>query len=221
MKYPADYPKCKVDEAWPMCLRLLDQDSPLPGIEQALAPYRAVFDDVFAHEQAEHDNVKYKYFTGVVNPLYLDHYAKLIYRFSRALFLQKVDTTLLDAMFFSIKSRTGMDLFYGLQLPEYFLPLHAFGSILGRATYSKYLVVLQHCTIGHNKEIYPTFGEGVILRPGAMVLGNSHIGRNVQIAAGAFLIDKDIPDNSIVMGRVPDLIIKPNPQDNIAQYFEV
>ena len=222
----AAYPHWSEDAVWEMCLHLLSKDSPLPGKEQELQAFRDVFREVYRRLQDEHNHVKYKYFRGpdgrgIINPLYFDHYAILLYRFSRALHLKGVDALLLDLLFFSIKSRCGMDLFYQVEIGDYFLPLHAHGAVLGRARYGKYLVVMQYCTVGNNKETYPSFGDGVILRPGAMVLGNCHVGANVQVAAGALVIDKDIPANSIVFGRVPDLVIRENPQDNIAQYFDV
>jgi serine O-acetyltransferase len=41
-----------------------------------------------------------------------------------------------------------------------------------------------------------------------MILGNSKIGNNVILGAGACVKDQDIPDNSMVFGSSPNLIIK-------------
>ncbi|WP_394370386.1 hypothetical protein [Phocaeicola dorei] len=40
------------------------------------------------------------------------------------------------------------------------------------------------------------------------MLGESHIGNNVWIGAGALVKNTDIPDNSLVFGQSPNLIIK-------------
>ena len=40
------------------------------------------------------------------------------------------------------------------------------------------------------------------------ILGKCHIGKNVQIGAGALVKNQDVPDNSIVFGQSPNLIIK-------------
>ncbi len=42
------------------------------------------------------------------------------------------------------------------------------------------------------------------------VLGESVIGNNVIIAANAYVINQNIPDNSIVFGQSPHNIIKEN-----------
>jgi serine O-acetyltransferase len=41
-----------------------------------------------------------------------------------------------------------------------------------------------------------------------MILGNSKIGNNVILGAGTCIKDDDIPDDSIVFGSSPNLIIK-------------
>ena len=40
------------------------------------------------------------------------------------------------------------------------------------------------------------------------VFGNSYIGNNVIIGVDACIKDEDIPDNSLVFGQSPSLIIK-------------
>lgn len=58
------------------------------------------------------------------------------------------------------------------------------------------------------------------MRPGSMVLGECNIGDNVQVSSGTIIIDKDIPSNSVVFGRSPDLVIKENKVDNKSLFFE-
>lgn len=91
---------------------------------------------------------------------------------------------------------------------------HPLGSVLGRAVYGDFLFLYQGVTIGGNVSLgedaicYPVLGDYVLLYSNAKVLGNSHIGNNVIIAADASIINEDIPDNSIVFGRSPNLVIK-------------
>lgn len=40
------------------------------------------------------------------------------------------------------------------------------------------------------------------------IIGDSHIGDNVTLGAGALVKDTDIPSNSLVFGQAPNLIIK-------------
>jgi serine acetyltransferase len=51
------------------------------------------------------------------------------------------------------------------------------------------------------------------------VLGDCSIGNNVHIASGAMVIDRDIPDNSVVFGAPPHQVIKENMTDNIDLFF--
>jgi serine acetyltransferase len=44
----------------------------------------------------------------------------------------------------------------------------------------------------------PVLGRGVVLFPGAKVLGNTRIGNNVFITANTVVQNMEIPDNSVV-----------------------
>ena len=58
---------------------------------------------------------------------------------------------------------------------------------------------------------YPTIGEHVAMYANSRIIGNCHVGDNVIFAANSFIIDCDIPSNSLVFpsmdGRKP--LIKP------------
>lgn len=219
-----DYPDLNAEQSWPIFVGAIQTCAAGCDIAGPLQRIRRVFDDTFAVLQAEHSTVKNKYYhngqgRGIVNLLHLEHFVRLTYAVSRRLFLQNHPRFLLDILFLAIKTRGMIDMFYEFDLPPVFLPFHAFGTVLGRASYGRDMIVTQHCTIGNNHGEYPVFGDAVILRPGAMVLGKCRIGSNVQIGAGALVIDRDIPDNTLVFGRPPALTVKPNPCDNRAQYF--
>ncbi|MRR56895.1 MAG: transferase [Deltaproteobacteria bacterium] len=156
---------------------------------------------------------------GVVNPLHSDQYAKLMYMFARKLFLEDGDRRLPDQIFFSIRSRAALDLYYEVEIPDFFYPLHSMSTVLGRAKYGRFFVVRQGCTVGNNHGEYPKFGEGVVMRAHSKVVGNSKIGDNVQLAIGALVIDQEIPPNSIVFGTPKNQVIKPNPMRNIDFFF--
>lgn len=75
------------------------------------------------------------------------------------------------------------------------------GSVLGKAKYSDYLFVYQGITIGGNrngKELFhPTIGNNVVLYANATVLGKTVLGDNAIIAVNSYLINENIPSNSI------------------------
>ena len=219
------YPFFSKEETWNICIGFLEKDSPISDFKQTISCFKSDFDLVFEQVVHEHAHIKNKYYRTkknepIVNPLMIEHYSRLMYYFSRKLFLREIDAFILDQIFLSIKSRCCMDLFYEFDLKRYFLPQHSFATVLGRARYSDFLVVTQNCTIGNNKGIYPVIGEGIIMRPGSMILGDCEIGDNVHIGAGTVIIDEDIPSNSVVYGHVPNLMIKDNQDNNIDIFFD-
>ena len=102
----------------------------------------------------------------------------------------------------------GFDMFYQVELPEYFTLDHPVGSVIGRGNYSNGFSFGQNCTVGNNKGIYPTIGENFRMCANSTILGNCHVGDNVTLGAGALVKDEDIPSNSLVFGQSPNLIIK-------------
>lgn len=111
-----------------------------------------------------------------------------------------------------------VDWFYQIDLPEHFMVEHPIGSVLGRASYGDYLYIYQGVTIGGNIEsktgrtVYPVLGNNVLMYAGSRIIGNSHIGSNVILGANTYVINEDIPDNSIVFGSSPDLVIRNDPE---------
>ncbi len=65
---------------------------------------------------------------------------------------------------------------------------------------------------------YPVLGNNVILFANSTVLGDTHIGNNVVVSAESYIINEDIPDNCIVFGQSPNLVIKSKTEDEIKSY---
>lgn len=105
-----------------------------------------------------------------------------------------------------------VDWFYAIELPDYFFAEHPLSSVLGRAQYGNYFFFYQGVTVGGNRKegklCYPKLGENVVMYSDSKVLGDTKIGDNVVIAANAYVKNVVIPDNSIVFGSSPNLIIK-------------
>lgn len=66
----------------------------------------------------------------------------------------------------------------------------------------------QNCTVGNNRGIYPYIGQNVYMCANSSIIGNCHIGNNVIIGANSGVKDEDIPDDCMVFGYSPNLIIK-------------
>jgi len=146
----------------------------------------------------------------IFNPFHSGQYTIFLYWLSRTIFLNYRDrcSSLCDRIYYLNRMLNGIDLFYEIDMPNYFMLEHPLGSVLGRAVYANGFTFSQQCTVGGSKGIYPVLGTNVILFSGAKVLGNSRIGNNVLISANTYVLDLEIPDYSLIFGRPRDYVIK-------------
>lgn len=117
-----------------------------------------------------------------------------------------------DYVYYLNKILHANDWYHQVKLPVHFMCEHPVGSVLGKAKYSDYLMVYQGTTIGGNRKgnelFYPVIGNNVLMYANSTILGDTHIGNNVIIAADSYLMNETIPDNCIVFGRTPNIVIK-------------
>ncbi len=141
------------------------------------------------------------------NPFHAGQYTVFLYFYSREIFLNG-NSLLADKIYFLNKIMSSCDLFYEVELPEFFMLDHPQGTVMGRAKYSNGLSFSQYSTVGNNNGIYPVIGENCRMCMNSAIIGNCNVGDNVTIGAGALVKDEDIPSNSLVFGQSPNLIIK-------------
>lgn len=118
-----------------------------------------------------------------------------------------------DTIYYLNKIMNGCDLFYSIKLPVAFYAEHPIGSVMGRAKYGNRFFFYQGCTVGgnqdkHGEHHYPEIGDNVLMYANSSILGNAKIGNNVIISAGCMVKNDIVPDNAIVFGSSPNLIIK-------------
>lgn len=143
------------------------------------------------------------------NPYHSGQYTVFLYYFSNTIFKkEKKIIRLAEKIYYLNRIMNACDLFYEVELPEIFMLDHPLGSVMGRAKFGNYFEFSQNCTVGNNNDIFPVIGEHVTMNANTMILGNSKVGNNVMLGAGACIKDQDIPDNSLVFGSSPNLIIK-------------
>ena len=135
--------------------------------------------------------------------LHGDHMAAFLYFLANSIWRETGDAALAARLCYVNKIMHGLDLFHSVEMPDIFLLVHPVGTVLGRATYSDYLVVYQQVTVGADTTVYPRFGEGVILYSRSSVLGDCVVGRDVVFAANAMLVDSAVPDHTVVTGQFP------------------
>lgn len=142
-------------------------------------------------------------------------YMIFLYYLSNELYRSGRCLELCDKVYYLNKIMHSVDLFYAIQLPDIFGAEHPLSSVMGRASYSDGFFFYQGCTVGgtYDREgnlHYPVIGRNCRMYSNSSILGNCKIGDNVSIGAGAIVKNQNIPDNSIVFGQSPNLIIKPN-----------
>jgi len=115
-----------------------------------------------------------------------------------------------EKIYYLNKIMHSCDIYPAVCLPKIFFLEHPVGTVLGRAKYGENFFAMQGCTVGGNKNIYPEIGNNVRMYSNSKIIGNSKIGDNVLIAANTYIKDTNIPDNKMVFGQFPDLIIKEN-----------
>ncbi len=115
---------------------------------------------------------------------------------------------LADKIYYLNKIMNSVDIYHEVALPESFFLEHPVGTVLGRARYQDGFMAYQNCTVGGNKDYYPTLGQNFKMMSGSKILGNSHVGDNVTLAANTYVKDTDIPDGVTVFGSTPNLIFK-------------
>lgn len=126
---------------------------------------------------------------------------------------------LADKIFGLNKMMNACDIYHEIALPACFYIDHTLGVVLGRAKYGERLYLSQNCTIGSNPcdPRYPEFGDDNFLMANVTIIGTVKTGNRVIFATGTYIKDMEIPDNSLVFGRMPDIIVKPLSQERFAQ----
>lgn len=169
-----------------------------------------------------HNKNKYYSENGkvVFNPFHSGQYSIFLYYLSNTAWKEGDEKKLSDRVYYLNKILNSVDFFYQVELPDIFALDHPTGTVMGRANYSDFFIFSQNTTIGNNNGIYPTFGKNVALFSGVTIIGDSHIGENCLISANTYIKDTNIPNNSIVFGTSPNLIIKTKPDIYFKEFFQ-
>lgn len=153
-----------------------------------------------------------KYFRASIDPFNSVMYCNYLYWISH-LYYNCNEVKIAEKVYYLNKMLNSVELFYTVEMPERWSCEHPLGSVMGHAKYGDYFFFYQGCTVGGNRNKgvlqYPIIEEHVTMFSNSKVLGKSHIGNNVIIAANTYILNCDIPDNSIVFGQSPNIVIKP------------
>ena len=156
-----------------------------------------------------------------LNHLYTDQYLVFIWLLANTMWKEAQNDQVASKLYYLNKALHGFDCMYDTALPDIFLVFHGSGTMLGKAAYADFFVVLQGCTVGSQKGEYPKFGKGVALAANSSVVGNCTIGNRVSISTRTTVFSKDIPaDTSIYMNwETGKLEMKPTKNCYAQQFF--
>lgn len=169
----------------------------------------------------ENSHIQNSYYSnegkGILRLEYLDHYVIICFRFANQLFYDG-NLKLADSVYYSMRIRGNIDLFYRANIGEYFMPTHALGTVMdSHSTYGKLFKIYNGVHIGPYSIVgkepsrweHPKFGDFVTVLSHSKIFGNTKIGNNVIISSNSIIINEEIPDNCIVSGKSPDLYFLP------------
>lgn len=166
------------------------------------------------------------YCTGaeaMFNHLHSDQYMMYIWYLANTIWKENQDRKLCSKLYYLNKLMHAIDCTYDTNLPDIFLIFHGAGTILGKAAYNDFFVVLQGCTVGTNKGKYPVLGKGVSLTANSSVVGECTIGNRCTISTRSTIFQKDIADDNTVFVNFETglLQIKPSKECYAQQFFNV
>jgi serine O-acetyltransferase len=154
------------------------------------------------------------------NPRHTDHYAMFLYLVANTIRKMGGDLELADKLYALNKALHAIDVYHEVELPEVFFFQHPVGTVLGRAKYGNYFMVYQRCTVGAKDQTYPSIGEGVVMFGGSAIIGDCAIGSNVWLSLGTIVLGENIPDNSVVFGQPPKIVVKPTQRNIVRDLFD-
>ena len=156
-----------------------------------------------------------KFNTGGIQPYHCVQFGMWLYFLSNTIYKQFPNEAeaidVCDKIFMFNMSITQMDIYYGHDMPDIWLPAHTSGSVFSpSAKIGDYFMFNHGCNVGlnHNASTPPILGECVIMMGHSKIIGNCHVGDHVIFGANSYIKDMDVPSGSLVFGQYPNVVIK-------------
>lgn len=138
---------------------------------------------------------------AVFSHVHIDQYVTFLYFLANSLWTMEgeKEKRTCDKLINLFRILSGCVISYKCNLPDIFLIFHPVGSVIGNATFSDGLVILQNVTVSTPFIPNGTFiGRGCFLGCGATVMGNCRIGERVSLGVHSLVYNNSVPNDSIV-----------------------
>lgn len=179
-----------------------------------------IFESTYSNVLDQHSKIRNAYYSngknGRIMLNFMDHYVILAFRFSHNLWKAGYQT-LAECVYYSLRVRGSIDLFYTTEIGPFLMPSHALGTVIdSHVHYGKLLKIYNGVHIGPYNIVgkapkeweHPQIGDYVTILNGAKIFGNTVIGNNVIVSVNTLIINEEIPDNCIVSGSSPNLFFQ-------------
>jgi len=110
-----------------------------------------------------------------------------------------------------VKIWGGVEIHPGAKIGKGLFIDHGYGVVIGEtAEIGENCVLFHNVTLGgtgkHKIKRHPTVGNNVLIGVGATLLGPLKVGDNAKIGANTFIIMRDVPANSTVVGTPGEIV---------------
>jgi serine O-acetyltransferase len=157
---------------------------------------------------------EFSYLHSEQNTIFLYYLANTIWR-------NRQDEHVCTKLFYLNKALNGFSCFYDTELPEHLFIGHSVGIVLVRNAYPDYFAIYQNCTVGKNHGAAPRLERGLLMYPGATIIGDCHVRAGTIVAQGASIINADTPGDCYVFSNGGALSFKTPKRDALADIFRM
>lgn len=82
------------------------------------------------------------------NPYHSVQYMTYLYFIANSIYRAEGSSVTCDKLYYLNKALNGLDLFYAVEMPAFFMAEHPVGAVLGRGVFGEGFMFMQNCTVG-------------------------------------------------------------------------
>lgn len=159
--------------------------------------------------------------------LHRDQYATFLYFLANTIWVHYHEKQICDKLLNLQSILHSFFLSYKCEMPDLFWLGHPIGSIIGNAKYSDGLCITQNVTVNTHVDaqgnVDLVLGKGVVLQPGATIIGNKQIGDRVTIGPNVLIYNEKIESDYTCINQKGEILIRPRKHEKCVaeQIFDI